>query len=548
MFHTATVLGELIAEAVRRIDAGEPPLVLGIHANGAGHALVPFKYEVVGDQVHLFVYDCNWPSDAGRYINVNRTTGQWDYTLWDGEYWEAADSAISWSTYEDISAVSDNMSSSRSPDTAAAQSNASPVLKCSDAYILAEDASGRRTGYVGQSMVNEIPGALPEFPDPTAATRLTRCFRFTSATPQRLTVNPLVAGAWSFAYSDSDSSVSVQTTGTPGSLDRVWINASADVVSVDSASPSKRVSIWVGTWANGGRVKYGMVDATTTAGDLSLSATTVQARIENHSSDQKIVALAAIGDGWVGRKASAVAIPAGGYVTFSVSDTAAVGASSIEASINGASQVVVPSAAFGTSRSVLLPVLGLVSYGQAFKVRVQTAEAALPATQARVEVSCDSGKTWSSLGSFSSRDADGLLVKSVSLIRNARLRVRVLSSAQRQGSVTPAQSVAARVSLSNPVAPTYAYVKRAFTAYGYLKPRHTAGSYPARIYKYRYVSGSWKSYGYVSAKASNFYSYTKYSRSISLPYKGRWRLRAYAPADAGHAATWSGGYDYITVK
>jgi len=52
----------------------------------------------------------------------------------------------------------------------------------------------------------------------------------------------------------------------------------------------------------------------------------------------------------------------------------------------------------------------------------------------------------------------------------------------------------------------------------------------------------------VSAKASNYSTYTKYSRSIRLPYAGKWRLRAYAPADSGHAATWSSGYDYVTVK
>jgi len=33
-----------------------------------------------------------------------------------------------------------------------------------------------------------------------------------------------------------------------------------------------------------------------------------------------------------------------------------------------------------------------------------------------------------------------------------------------------------------------------------------------------------------------------------LPYKGKWRVRAYAPADSKHSAAWSSGYDYITVK
>ena len=63
-----------------------------------------------------------------------------------------------------------------------------------------------------------------------------------------------------------------------------------------------------------------------------------------------------------------------------------------------------------------------------------------------------------------------------------------------------------------PRAPSTMSHSRYYTIYGYLKPRQTAGSYPGRIYKYRYVSGHWKSYGYVSAKASNYSTYTKYSR------------------------------------
>ena len=106
-----------------------------------------------------------------------------------------------------------------------------------------------------------------------------------------------------------------------------------------------------------------------------------------------------------------------------------------------------------------------------------------------------------------------------------------------------------RPNLSNPIAPATMYRRRAKKVYGYLRPQHTAGSYPVRIYKYRRVSGRWKKYGYVRAKASDFDSdTTKYSVSMKLPYKGRWRLRAYAPADSGHVSRWSSKYDYVTVK
>lgn len=105
-----------------------------------------------------------------------------------------------------------------------------------------------------------------------------------------------------------------------------------------------------------------------------------------------------------------------------------------------------------------------------------------------------------------------------------------------------------KATVSNPIAPTTMYTTRYATVWGTLKPAHTVGSYPIRIYKYRYVSGKWVSYGTVSARASAYSGYTKYSVSMRLPYTGKWRLRAYHPEDSQHAATWSSGYDYVTVK
>jgi hypothetical protein len=109
-------------------------------------------------------------------------------------------------------------------------------------------------------------------------------------------------------------------------------------------------------------------------------------------------------------------------------------------------------------------------------------------------------------------------------------------------SVTPVPSVGV------PIAPAKMSRSKYYAVYGYLKPRHAAGTYPVRIYKWKKSSGSWKAYGYTAAKASNFSTYTKYSSKLRLASKGVWRVRAYAPADAGHAAAWSSTYDYVTVK
>lgn len=116
----------------------------------------------------------------------------------------------------------------------------------------------------------------------------------------------------------------------------------------------------------------------------------------------------------------------------------------------------------------------------------------------------------------------------------------------KDAATTPAW-VYVKPQVGNPGAPSVMYVNRAASVWAFLKPRHTAGSYPVRIYKYRYVNGAWKSYGYVTAKAANYSSYTKATASVKLPYRGRWRLRAYH-ADGGHLATYSSGYDYVTVK
>ena len=105
-----------------------------------------------------------------------------------------------------------------------------------------------------------------------------------------------------------------------------------------------------------------------------------------------------------------------------------------------------------------------------------------------------------------------------------------------------------RVTVGNPVAPKTMSPSRSYAVTCTLKPRHSAGGFPVRIYKYRYVAGKWRSYGYVKAKASDYRTYTRCSCKVKLSIKGTWRLRAQAPADSLHKATWSRGYDYVTVR
>jgi hypothetical protein len=105
----------------------------------------------------------------------------------------------------------------------------------------------------------------------------------------------------------------------------------------------------------------------------------------------------------------------------------------------------------------------------------------------------------------------------------------------------PAPGVASRV-----------YHSRAFTAYGYIKPRHTARTYPVQLVFEHMHSGKAVYTKRVNAKASNYSTYTKYAASVSLPYAGAWRVRAYHKGDAitatnGNASCYS-AYRSFTAR
>lgn len=101
--------------------------------------------------------------------------------------------------------------------------------------------------------------------------------------------------------------------------------------------------------------------------------------------------------------------------------------------------------------------------------------------------------------------------------------------------------------VTTPVCASTVYRNRAFTTYGYLKPRHTAGTYGVKLYFYRYESGVWKLRKTVPAKLSNYSTYSKYTASTYVPYAGKWRVRGYHAADAQHRASYS-SYRYFTAK
>jgi hypothetical protein len=78
---------------------------------------------------------------------------------------------------------------------------------------------------------------------------------------------------------------------------------------------------------------------------------------------------------------------------------------------------------------------------------------------------------------------------------------------------------------STPQTPSSVRHGASFTTYGYLI-RHTSGTYPVTLQFYRYQSGHWVLRKSTSAKASNVLTFSKYSDSTSVPYSGKWRVRA----------------------
>ena len=108
------------------------------------------------------------------------------------------------------------------------------------------------------------------------------------------------------------------------------------------------------------------------------------------------------------------------------------------------------------------------------------------------------------------------------------------------------RTVLPRVYLPKPYAKSPQTYGRSYTLRGSLKPQHAAGS-TVRIKAYRYSSGKYRYKKTYYAKAYNYDGYSKYSIKIKLPRTGKWRLKAYHPADSLNAET-SSAYRYVRVN
>ncbi len=99
-------------------------------------------------------------------------------------------------------------------------------------------------------------------------------------------------------------------------------------------------------------------------------------------------------------------------------------------------------------------------------------------------------------------------------------------------------AVTPKVYLSTPYAPSRTGRNVRFSTYGNLKPRHSSGTYAVKLQCYRYESGKPKLRKTISVKVKNYSSYSRYYGYVSLPYTGKWIIRAYH-ADTAHAPSYS---------
>ncbi len=107
-------------------------------------------------------------------------------------------------------------------------------------------------------------------------------------------------------------------------------------------------------------------------------------------------------------------------------------------------------------------------------------------------------------------------------------------------STSSKKGVKPHVYVTAPDGPYLVYGGSSFTVSGYLKPKHSEGTYPVRVYKYVYSGGEWVNKGYVKAKAYDYSSYTKYKAKVTMPSGySKVRFRVLHPEDSKNEKTWS---------
>ena len=158
-----------------------------------------------------------------------------------------------------------------------------------------------------------------------------------------------------------------------------------------------------------------------------------------------------------------------------------------------------------------------------------------------MQSSTDAGATWTDAGEY---DLVALAGYGVTPKQKTQYRLVYAGDSVHQAEESAVVTVAPKVKLGKPAAPSSVKRRASFTAYGSVGPKQKVGAKVVRIKCYLKRGGKWR---YVkSVKAANKTA-TRYSAKLSLPGKGSWKLVASYKATALYAETTSGA-EYLRVK
>ncbi len=163
-----------------------------------------------------------------------------------------------------------------------------------------------------------------------------------------------------------------------------------------------------------------------------------------------------------------------------------------------------------------------------------------------IQKSVDWGASWTTIGST---ESDGGTFVTPALTRATKFRATWAGTDEYAGATSAYVLVRPQVVLGNPDAPTSVKKYVTFLVSGTFKPRHSPGWNKAvKLYCYKKdpTTGKWVLKKAVWCKTVDYLSYSKYRVKIYLGSRGTWKLRAYAPEDKLHAATWSTSH-YLRV-
>lgn len=211
--------------------------------------------------------------------------------------------------------------------------------------------------------------------------------------------------------------------------------------------------------------------------------------------------------------------------------------------------VVAPTTCTLETSPAATPAYGKTYTLTAFLRRTLTGQPVVPGETLRVEKSADGKTGWVTVASLST-STSGEATWSVTPKAATYYRIRYPGrrdwyESATSSSVRLGQS---KATVYTPIAPSIITRDRVTAIYGYVAPKHSSGTYLAVLMLYKRNSAGKYVYHH-SIKAKRYYyssSKTKYRGVVSLPHRGKWRVRAVHSDDA-HTASYS-GYEYFTVR